>query len=90
MILGMLWLACHNPEIDWRIGEVKMTRCVVSSGGQSKGNQDGKSKRKKRKRKKKQKTKRERAEGGERKEKEEKLRKKRTMEVKRVAEKWEI
>ena len=27
VILGMPWLACHNPEIDWRIGEVKMTRC---------------------------------------------------------------
>ena len=27
VILGMLWLAHHNPEIDWRTGEVKMTRC---------------------------------------------------------------
>ena len=27
MILEMLWLACHNPEIDWRTGEVKITRC---------------------------------------------------------------
>ena len=27
VILGMVWLACHNPEIDWRTGEVKMTRC---------------------------------------------------------------
>jgi len=27
VILGMPWLACHNPEIDWKIGEVKMTRC---------------------------------------------------------------
>jgi len=26
MILGMLWLACHNPKIDWRTGEVKMTK----------------------------------------------------------------
>ena len=25
-ILGMLWLACHNLEIDWRTGEVKITR----------------------------------------------------------------
>ena len=30
VILGMLWLACHNSEIDWRTGEVKMTRCPVS------------------------------------------------------------
>jgi len=27
VILEILWLACYNPEIDWRIGEVKMTRC---------------------------------------------------------------
>ena len=27
VILGILWLACYNPEIDWRAGEVKMTRC---------------------------------------------------------------
>jgi len=27
MILGMSWLACHNPEIDWRIEEMKMMRC---------------------------------------------------------------
>jgi len=28
VILGMLWLARHNPKIDWRTGEVKMTRCL--------------------------------------------------------------
>ena len=27
VILGMLWLARHNFEIDWRMGEVKMMRC---------------------------------------------------------------
>ena len=27
VILGILWLACHNPKIDWRIGEVKIIRC---------------------------------------------------------------
>ena len=27
IILGMLQLAYHNPEIDWKIEEVKMTRC---------------------------------------------------------------
>jgi len=27
VILGMPWLARHNPEIDWRTGEVKITRC---------------------------------------------------------------
>jgi len=34
VILGMPWLACHNPEIDWRIGEVKMTRCPEECGKQ--------------------------------------------------------
>jgi len=28
VIVGMPWLVCHNPEIDWRMGEVKMTRCL--------------------------------------------------------------
>ena len=28
VILGMLWLARHNPKIDWRTEEVKMTRCL--------------------------------------------------------------
>ena len=27
VILGISWLECHNPEIDWKTGEVKMTRC---------------------------------------------------------------
>jgi len=29
VILGMPWLAAHNPEINWEIGEVKMTRCPL-------------------------------------------------------------
>jgi len=28
VILGMPWLAVHNPEIDWEKGEVKITRCL--------------------------------------------------------------
>ena len=27
VILEMPWLAHHNPEIDWKTGEVKITRC---------------------------------------------------------------
>ena len=34
VILGMPWLAHHNPEIDWRTGEVKMTRCSEECGKQ--------------------------------------------------------
>jgi len=26
MILEMLWLACHNPKIDWRTEKVKIIR----------------------------------------------------------------
>ena len=24
--MGIAWLACHNPEIDWRMGEVQIMR----------------------------------------------------------------
>ena len=34
VILGMPWLACHNLEIEWRTGEVKMTRCPEEYGKQ--------------------------------------------------------
>ena len=34
VILGMPWLAHHNPEIDWKTGEVKMTRCLEECGKQ--------------------------------------------------------
>ena len=30
----MLWLAYHNPEIDWRTGEVKIMRCPEKCGKQ--------------------------------------------------------
>jgi len=41
VILGMPWLAAHNPEIDWEKGEVKMTRCSSIYG---KRNQEEKKK----------------------------------------------
>ena len=34
IILGMPWLAYHNPEIDWKMGEVKMMRCPEECGKQ--------------------------------------------------------
>jgi len=33
VILGMPWLQAHNPEINWKMGEVKMTRCPLLCGG---------------------------------------------------------
>ena len=35
VILGMPWLAIHNPEINWETGEVKMTRFPPLCGGRS-------------------------------------------------------
>ena len=32
VILGMLWLAHYNPEIDWKTKEVKMMRCPEECG----------------------------------------------------------
>ena len=32
VILGMSWLACHNPEIDWKIRKVQMMRCPDKHG----------------------------------------------------------
>ena len=34
VILGMPWLVCHNPEIDWRTREVKIMRCPEECGKQ--------------------------------------------------------
>ena len=35
VILEMPWLAAHNPEINWEMEEVKMTRCPPLCGGRS-------------------------------------------------------
>jgi len=32
IILGMPWLQAYNPEIDWKTGEVRMTRCLLIYG----------------------------------------------------------
>ena len=32
VILGMPWLQAHNPEINWKTEEVKMTRCLPLCG----------------------------------------------------------
>jgi len=32
VILDMPWLAHHNPEIDWKTGEVQMMRCPEKCG----------------------------------------------------------
>ena len=40
VILGMPWLAAHNPEIDWEKREVKMTRCPPLCGKSDKVRKD--------------------------------------------------
>ena len=32
VILSMPWLAAHNPEIDWKKGEVYIIRCPPMCG----------------------------------------------------------
>jgi len=32
VILGILWLAYHNSEIDWKMEEIKMTRYPKKCG----------------------------------------------------------
>ena len=34
VILGMLWQACHNSEINWKTREVKIIRCLEKCGKQ--------------------------------------------------------
>ena len=88
VILGMLWLAYHNPEINQRIREVKMTRCPEKCRKQQRlkqgklGWQKQKEEEKKEEAEKKQEQRKER--------KGKKPKKERIMKVKMVAEEWKI
>ena len=84
--MGMPWLARHNPEIDWRTGEVKMTRCPEECSKQWRLVQ-GKLGWEKQKE---EEAKKEPGKKREKKKKKKKQKKGKTMEVKTVAEKWEI
>ena len=86
VILGMPWLARHNPEIDWRTGEVKMTRCPEECGKQWRPVQ-GKSGWEKQKE---EEAKEEAGRKREEKDKKRKQKRERTMKVKKIAEEWEI
>jgi len=81
VILGMLWLACHNPEIDWRTGEVKIMRCPEEYGKQWRPVQ-GKLGWEKQKE--------EEAKEEREKKKKKKQKKGKMIEVRKVAEEWEI
>ena len=82
VILGMLWLVHHNLEIDWRTGEVKITRCLEECGKQWRPVQ-GKSGWEKQKE---EEAKEEARKTQEEKDKKRKQKKGKTMEVKKVAE----
>ena len=86
VILGMLWLAHHNSEIDWRTGKVKITRCPEECGKQWRLVQEKLGWEKQKEEKGKEEAGRKR----EKKEKKKKQKKGKMMEVKKVAEEWEI
>jgi len=48
VILGMPWLQAHNPEINWKTGEVKMTRCPLLYGRNTKLKEEKRIKKEKR------------------------------------------
>ena len=86
VILEMPWLECHNPEIDWKMGKVKMMRCPEECGKQWRPVQ-----RKLGWEKQKEEEKREEAKKKREEKEKKKIRKKgKTMEVKKIAEEWEI
>jgi len=42
LILGMPWLVAHNPEINWKKGEVKMIHCPPICGKRKQGGEEKK------------------------------------------------
>ena len=89
VILGIPWLAFHNPKIDWRTGEVKMTRCPEECGKQWRPKQRKLGQQKQKEEEAKEEAEKKREEKVE-KQKKRKQKKERTMEVKKVVEEWEI
>ena len=89
VILEMLWLACHNPEIDWKTGDVKMMRCPEECGKQWRPKQGKLGWQKQKEEKAKEEAGKRREEKAE-KQKKRKLKREKIMEVKRIAEEWEI
>jgi len=86
VILGMPWLECYNPEIDWKTGEVKMTRCPEECGRQWRPVQ-GKLGWEKQKE---EEAREEKEKRREKKEKKKNQKKGKTVEVRKMAEEWEI
>jgi len=88
VILGMPWLARHNPEIDGKTGEVKIKRCPEECGKQWRPKQGKLGWERQKEEEAKEGAGRKREERANKQKKKQK--KERTMEVKRMAEEWEI
>ena len=87
----MLWLACHNPEIDWRIREVKMTRYLEECRKQQRPKQEKPGWQKQKKEKRKEESGRKQEERKEKQKKEKKKpKKKQRIEVRKVVKEWKI
>jgi len=86
VILEMPWLECYNPEIDWKTGEVKMTRCPEECGRLWRPVQEKSGWEKQ----KEEEAKEEAEKKKEEKKKKKKQKKGRIVEVRKIAEKWEI
>jgi len=89
IILGMPWIARHNPEIDWKTVEVKMTRYPEECGKQWRPKQGKSGWQKQKEEEAKEEAGKKREERAER-QKKRKPKRERTIGVKRIAEEWEI
>ena len=92
IILEMLWLAHYNPEIDWITSKVKIMRYPEEYEKQQRLKQEklGWEKQKKEKKKKEKEKIQEEKEWRKEEERKRKPKKGRMIEVKRLAEEWEI
>ena len=87
VILRMLWLAHHNPKIDWKTGEVKMIRCPEEYEKQQRPKQGKPEWQKQREEKRKKETGKKREENAER---QKKQKREKTVDVKKIAEEQKI
>ena len=91
VILRIPWLACHNPKIDWRTGEVKMIRCLEEYERQWRLKQGKSGWQKQKEEEKREEAGRKWKERKERqREKKKNQKKEKRMEVRKVVEKWKI
>jgi len=88
VIIGMPWLARHNLEVNWRTGEVKMTRCLPECGKQWRPKQGKPGWQKQKEEEAKEEAGRKREEKAEKQRKKQKGEK--PVEIKRLTEEWEI